>query len=481
MLKNKKFALYAIAFNILGIVFMFMYSGLQNDQVNIIETYSGWTNNLAQLPITVGNFVCIALTFVFGTWFMKYGVRKTLIPCIMACALGCIGIIAANGLALYSPAGLVNGLAIYKAGEVGCYWLYFVSLFVIRCACMCFQMAGFQLAANWFIKYRGRVMGIITLGSPLFSVVGTSVMTQLITTHWGGDYRFFYFGICIILVLIAVLTRFLLKDRPEEAGLYPDGADHAPLSEAGQDDEIHLTVKQVLSEKRAWLLIVSYGAFQFIINCCMGSMAVRYISLGGPEVWFGALKWLSVGAIGGIFMSYVFGWIDDKFGTIIASYALGVTELIPVLMLMFMPMGGCAWMEVLWGFGVACMTGGVPTMHPCSITYGYGRREYQSANRIIMAIQLVPSAFAASMMVALISAGKATLAYGICVVVIVIGLAAIFMMRNMKDANAADRDFIGTEDEEARAELEAAAAEAAPVEAAPVEAAPVEAAVEAAE
>lgn len=435
MLKNKKFATYAIAFNILGIIFMFMYSGLQNDHYNIITAYSAWTPAQIQIGRTVGEIACIALTFVYGTFFMKYGVRRTLIPCILLCALGCVGIVTANGQ-------LVTGGA-------GNFFLFSVSSFVLRCCCMCFQMAGFQLAANWFIKYRGRVLGIVTLGSPLFSVVGVGGFSNFIASHWNGDYRFFYVGIAGVLVIIAILTRFLLRDTPEEVGLYPDGADHAPLSEENAD-EIHLTVGQVLSEKRAWLLIVSYGAFQFIINCCMSSMAVRYMSLDpafqaglspAPTVWLAATKWLSVGAILGIFMSYVFGWIDDKFGTVKASIALGVSELIPVLMLMFMPEGGNIPMEILWGFGVACMTGGVPTMHPASITYAYGRREYQSANRIIMAIQLIPSAFAAMMMAALIQSGKGVLAYGICLVVIVIGLIATFMLRKVPDAMAADREF----------------------------------------
>ena len=438
MLKNKKFRFYAISFCILGIIYMFMYSGLQNDQINIIQSYSGWENTATQLPMTIGNFVCIALTFLYGTFYMKFGVRKTLIPCIMLSALGCIGIVAADGQ-------FVNN------GE-GSYWLFFVSLFVIRCTCMCFQMGGFMLCANWFIRYRGQVMGIITLGSPLFSVVGTSVMTNLIDTKFGSDYRLFYIGIAVVLALIALLTRALLRDTPEEVGLYPDGADHAPLSEAGEEeDEVHLTVKQVLSEKRAWLLIVSFGAFQFIISACMGSMAVRFMFLdadwlaaGGmaaPTVWLAATKWLAVGAICGIATSYLFGLLDDKIGSVKTSFILGITELIPVIALWAMPMGGSVGLEILWGFGVACMTGGVPTMHPCITASMYGRREYQSANRVIMTIQLIPSAVAAMMMTALIQAGKANLAYLILLIVIIIGLIATVMMRNIKAADAADRDF----------------------------------------
>jgi FtsH-binding integral membrane protein len=108
-------------------------------------------------------------------------------------------------------------------------------------------------------------------------------------------------------------------------------------------------------------------------------------------------------------------------------------------------MGGSIPLEIGWGIGVACMTGGVPTMHPCITSYAYGRKEYQAANRIIMAIQLVPSAVAAMMMVTLLQAGQATLAYGILIVVIIVGLITIFTMRKMKDANAADRMYAAKE------------------------------------
>lgn len=119
MLKNKKFARYAIAFNILGIVFMFFYSGLQNDHINIIQAYSAWNNNATLIPMTVGNLVCIVLTLVYGTCFIKFGVRKTLIPCIAVSALGCLGLAAANGLACNSPNATLASAAIGDPNVVG--------------------------------------------------------------------------------------------------------------------------------------------------------------------------------------------------------------------------------------------------------------------------------------------------------------------------------------------------------------------------
>lgn len=470
MLKNKRFAGYAIAFCVLGILFMFMYSGLQNDQINIIQSFSAWSKVSTQQPLTVGNFVCIALTFVFGTCFIRFGVRRTLIPCILAAALGCIGLVAANGLACAGEALTVAGHAVSDGRVLGNYLLFWISLFTIRCCCMCMQMAGFQLASSWFVRYRGRVLGIISLGSPLFSVLCTSVMTSFISRNLGGDYRPFYIGIAVLLVLMALFTGLLLRDRPEDVGLYPDGVDHAPLSE--QEPEEKLTVRQVLHMKKSWLMICNYGAYQFIVISSMASLAAWFTylctanadavaagSLGGLFAELGGLQgtgastlfigqaagWLSVGAILGIPMSFLFGLINDKLGTPTASLILGLTELLPIIGLMSQARvvaetGACSVpMLILWGFGVGCMTGGTPALHPASVNFAFGRRSYQSANRVIMAIQLIPSAVGAAMMIALIDAGKGLLGYAILLAVVIFGIATTIPMFAMKDANAADR------------------------------------------
>ena len=466
MFKNKKFARYAVAFCILGILFNFMYSGLQNDQINIIQGFSAWKNSLTQLPITIGNFVCIVLTFVYGTLFIKFGVRKTLIPCIIVCAAGCLGIAAAGGLAVTSGAELASA----TAGAVGTYWLYFISLFVIRCGCMCFQMAGFQLAASWFIRYRGRILGWVTLGSPLFSVVGTSGMTTLISKYMGGDYRPFYVGVAVVLVIIIILVRLFIRDFPEDVGLYPDGAETAPKSESA-DDVVNLTVKQVLTQKKSWVLILSFAAFMWVINCCMASMVSWFTWLcmsnvdavsSGPlaEMYAGmsaggagamtlfvgqASKWLSVGALLGIPLSFLFGVIDDKLGTPIACVILGICCCVPAIGLVSQASsvaatGSCnVPMLVVWGIGVACMTGGVPTMNPASISFMFGRREYQSANRVIMALQLVPCSIAATVMMSLIQSGHGVGAWISVIIVAIVGTICCLPMLKMTDANAADR------------------------------------------
>ena len=147
----------------------------------------------------------------------------------------------------------------------------------------------------------------------------------------------------------------------------------------------------------------------------------------------------------GILTSFLFGVIDDKCGTPVASLVLGITEFLPIIGLMSQwhfvaTTGACnVPLLILWGFGVACMTGGVPTMHPASISFAFGRREYQAANRIIMAIQLIPCAFAAQIMASMINSNNPMSAWIMCLIVVAIGIIFTIPMFKMKDANAADR------------------------------------------
>jgi sugar phosphate permease len=247
-----------------------------------------------------------------------------------------------------------------------------------------------------------------------------------------------------VIILLGVLVAFFIKDRPEDAGLFPDGADRAPVSEIEETEDV--TLKMILRDSRAWKLIVSYGILQFVIVAMMAYMAVRYITLSTPEdvpnlFVSKALIWLSIGAACGIPMSYVLGWIDDKLGSIKASLVLIVLYFFAVIPLALMPVGGSVPLMVVWAFGVACMTGGMPTMHPCVTSYVYGRKQYMAANKWIMTIQAIPMAFAVAFMGAFNQMGQLTNAYYVLMGLLVVAFITVLTMRNIPDANAADREY----------------------------------------
>ena len=423
MLKNAKFMGYAIIFCILGVFLMFFYTGLQNDHLNILTPYLseayGWSATKITNPATWGSIFVIIFYLITGAALVKFGVRKFMVPTTVVLGLGCILIALSNGN----------------------YGLYAVGLFIVRIMVVPLQMGGFMLAANWFIKYRGRVMGIITAGSPLFSVIGISVLTFTVTISGGIKPAYIIIGGLVI--LLGVVLGLLMRDKPEDVGLFPDGVD-TPTHDYNETEAISL--KEVLTDSRAWKLIISFGILQFIINAMMSSMAIRYFMLNDnaenpAATWLRALVFLSIGAIGGIPMSYVLGWIDDKLGSIKASLVLNILFLFAVIPLWLMPVGGSVPLMLTWAFGVACMTGGVPTMHPCITAYVYGRKKYQSANKWIMTLQAIPFAFSVIYMTSMFDKGMANGAYIGLLIMLAVSFITFLTMLKIPDANAADRDY----------------------------------------
>lgn len=343
-----------------------------------------------------------------------------LIPCLALLALSCVGIAISNGN----------------------YGIYAISLFVIRLMIIPLQMGGFMLCANWFIKYRGRALGIITAGSPLFSTIGIASLNAAVSN---GGLKFAYLIIATIVFGLALLVTFYIKDDPESADLFPDGENRAPISES-KDISENVSLKEILADSRAWMLIISFGILQFICVAMMSYMAVRYISLSTPEdipnlFVSKVLIWLSVGAAAGIPMSFVLGWIDDKLGSVKAALILIVLYFFAVVPLAIMPVGGSVPLMIVWAFGVACMTGGMPTLHPCITSYVYGRKKYMSANKWIMSIQAVLMSSAIAFMGFFNQMGKLTIAYYIMMGLLVIAFISVYSMRNVADANCADRDY----------------------------------------
>lgn len=81
------------------------------------------------------------------------------------------------------------------------------------------------LVSYWFRKIRGRAMGIVYVGVGLFGGLG-SFFVHSVTGRYGFQTALLALG--ALMFVTWPLALVLLKDRPEEIGQHPDGADHPP-------------------------------------------------------------------------------------------------------------------------------------------------------------------------------------------------------------------------------------------------------------
>ncbi|MCA1668116.1 MAG: MFS transporter, partial [Thermomicrobia bacterium] len=111
------------------------------------------------------------------------------------------------------------------------------------------------LAAQWFVRQRGRAMAVVGLGGALSSAVLPPVARALTEAFgWRGAYM--ALGV-MVWVLILPVALFVIRDRPEDMGLLPDGA-AAPTARDIATGPLEPTSaeRNVLRTRRFWLLVL---------------------------------------------------------------------------------------------------------------------------------------------------------------------------------------------------------------------------------
>ena len=154
-----------------------------------------------------GTFVSAGMVFFISRLADKRGPRFTLTMIALLFGAACFGMAFATGwvmtaLALAALRGLGQGAL---------------------------PINGTLLMAQWFVRRRGRAMAIAGLGGAL-STATLPPLARLLIDGIGWRESYLVFGITIWVVVVPAAI-FLVRNRPEDVGLHPDGADEPPYGE----------------------------------------------------------------------------------------------------------------------------------------------------------------------------------------------------------------------------------------------------------
>ncbi len=111
------------------------------------------------------------------------------------------------------------------------------------------------LVNQWFVSLRGRAVGLMTLGYMSSTALFPPFVRFLIDTiDWRAAYA--VLGAVAIGLIVPVAT-FVIRNRPEDIGLFPDGAPRPPASETRQEDSAADSRVRVYSSPSFWLLALA--------------------------------------------------------------------------------------------------------------------------------------------------------------------------------------------------------------------------------
>ena len=113
------------------------------------------------------------------------------------------------------------------------------------------------LVNQWFVSRRGRAIALMGMGGVLSNAFFPPFARFLINSiGWREAYA--VIGVVAILLIVPV-TLLVVKNRPEDVGLYPDGSSEPPISETRQAMVGGQRETKVFSSMSFWLLALSLG------------------------------------------------------------------------------------------------------------------------------------------------------------------------------------------------------------------------------
>lgn len=197
----------------------------------------GWSRTEISFGSTIVNTLVIALSFGAGALIDRFGVRRVML--VSATAFG---------LLICSMAMLTGSLFHY-------YMLY---VLVPIAGIGLYPISYSRLMLNWFDRHRGLALGIALSGVGLAGIIVPMIL-QSIIGGLGWRAAYLAFGLAVLLITLP-LTIFVLRERPEDMGLAPDG--DPPVAHTGQAAAKYYagnTLTEAARQRTFWQLLVAFA------------------------------------------------------------------------------------------------------------------------------------------------------------------------------------------------------------------------------
>ena len=233
--------------------------------------------------------------------------------------------------------------------------------------------------ANWFVENRSKALSFTMAGAGLGGVLVPVIIWLIATTDWRT-------GLVVVAIghlVIGIPVSFVMKSRPEDYGMLPDGAlPEEPDEQTGSEDaarrraalssEVDMTTRQALSSRVFWQLAIAMGVSGMVISASIHQIpAITSFGISRNIAGF-AILGVSLFSVAGRLGSGFFGDRLDKRHVIAVS-----------LFLQFVGTMVFAFSTELWHLAIFIVTWGVGFGASIPVRFAliadlFGRRHYGS-------------------------------------------------------------------------------------------------------
>ena len=347
-------------------VMLFLNSSLTADGMNIIiPTLSQklGIDSAQMLSLNgIGGWIAVVGAFILSGLVQKIGAKKVILMSLAIVAIAFVSLSFIKGMAGWAVCAIL--INVFANGMSFC--------------------GGSALIASWFPTKKGMAMGWSTMGNNMASAVFIPIFALLL----GPGINMPFYGYFIFMAIMFVLGIIIVKDNPEDCGLLPDNDPASVEKVKALEEEMAnykspWTVKRILGDKDIWCAGLGYGLLFMATVGLVAQFVTRGTSLGFEQNQATAL--LSLAAVIGLVASYIWGVIDTKLGTKIASMLLAVWFAVAILLNILPGQGTFIVSAVFLG----CALGGNTNFSTSMCSSLFGRKNFQRAFNFVFPVSCI--------------------------------------------------------------------------------------------
>jgi MFS family permease len=260
------------------------------------------------LAFTIHNLTSALFIPLAGRLVDRYGPRRVLLPSTALLALI-----------------LVSGKAL--SGAIWQLYVFYFALGVVSGGAG--AMPYTDVISHWFDRHRGLALSVMMLGMGLGAIAIPAVAQRLVAAL-GWRLAYTAFGCAILLIPLPVVAAFL-KERPENMGLLPDGAEEVRVSAPTPPKDIGLTLGEAVRTSEFWIMVCALFLVTASVHACFIHLPAILTDRGSTD----PLAAFASSLFGvGLFLGRVgCGYLLDEFfapriaAVLFAAVALGIAFL----------------------------------------------------------------------------------------------------------------------------------------------------------
>ena len=275
---------------------------------------------------------------------------------------------------MLTTVGLLFGFAVLAMSRVGNEAELYVGITVVRLLGQgALNLIPTTLVAIWFIRWRGRVIALSSLGSAASQAAFPPFIILLIATL---GWRDAWITLSLVVWAAIVLPSALLVRRsPESVQLLPDG-DRPVLNPTGQPSdstgvrgEISYSLHQALATRTFWLLLLA-GSSQSLVSTALVFNNESFMASKGLDATVAA-SLFTVMAPMVLVGNFLAGFLSDRYPN---RYLMAASQLLIGAPLLWSFLIGSSWEALVYG-GLVGLAGGFSmTINAVIWPNYYGRR-----------------------------------------------------------------------------------------------------------